>query len=58
MFTARQSCRVNAPCLRVAGQARGGELRIEDVELSMNQYSGTVGMDQLLKDGKGDSVEE
>ena len=44
---------------RVTGEAGGGgELRIEDVELSMNEYSGTVGVDQILKHGKGDSVDE
>jgi len=43
---------------RVTGDAGGGELRIEDVELSMNEYSGTVGVDQILKHGKGDSVDE
>ncbi len=42
----------------VKSNAGGGDLRIEDVELSMNEYSGTVGMDQMLKHGKGDSVDE
>jgi predicted phosphodiesterase len=42
----------------VSGERTGRALRIEDVELAMNEYSGTVGMDQLLKHGKGDSVDE
>jgi len=36
----------------------GGEPVIEDVELAMNEYSGTVGMDQMLKHGKEDSIDE
>ena len=42
----------------VSSNKRGGEVRIEDVELSMNEYSGTVGMDQMLKHGKADSIDE
>lgn len=42
----------------VTGGKGGADLRIEDVELSINEYSGTVGMDQVLKHGKADSVEE
>ena len=42
----------------VEGGAGGKELQIEDVELSMNEYSGTVGMDQMLKHGKGDAADE
>jgi len=38
--------------------AAGTELRVEDVELSINEYSGTVGMDQMLKHGKGDATDE
>ena len=42
----------------VNGKAGGKLLRIEDVELTMNEYSGTVGMDQILKHGTGDSADE
>jgi predicted phosphodiesterase len=42
----------------VKGKAHGRDLRIEEIELTMNEYSGTVGMDQMLKHGKADSVEE
>ena len=44
--------------LRFVKVKRGGKhLRLEEVELTMNQYSGTVGMDQLLKHGKADATE-
>ena len=42
----------------VEGESDARSLRIEDVELSMNEYSGTVGMDQMLKHGKGDAADE
>jgi 3',5'-cyclic AMP phosphodiesterase CpdA len=42
----------------VKGDKGGRNLRIEDVELTLNEYSGTVGVDQILKHGKGDSVDE
>ncbi len=42
----------------VKGKRGGRDLRLEDVELTMNQYSGTVGMDQMLKHGKADATEE
>ena len=42
----------------VKGKRRGTDLRIEDVELTMSEFSGTVGMDQMLKHGKADSREE
>lgn len=42
----------------VNGEAGGKKLRVEDVELTMNEYSGTVGMDQLLKHGKEDALDE
>jgi 3',5'-cyclic AMP phosphodiesterase CpdA len=42
----------------VNGKAGGGDLRVEDVELTMNEYSGTVGMDRMLKHGKADAIEE
>ncbi len=45
--------------LRFVNGKRGGrDLRLEDVELTMNQYSGTVGMDQMLKHGKADATGE
>jgi 3',5'-cyclic AMP phosphodiesterase CpdA len=42
----------------VSGEGTRRDLRIEDVELATAEFSGTVGMDQLLKHGKGDSVDE
>jgi 3',5'-cyclic AMP phosphodiesterase CpdA len=42
----------------VKGNAGGKDLRVEDVELTLNEYSGTVGIDQMLKHGKGDSIDE
>jgi 3',5'-cyclic AMP phosphodiesterase CpdA len=42
----------------VRGRRGGEDLRVEDVELTMAEYSGTVGMDQMLKHGKGDSIDE
>jgi 3',5'-cyclic AMP phosphodiesterase CpdA len=45
--------------LRVVNGASGGRrLRVEDIELTMNEYSGTVGMDQILKHGKAGAIEE
>ena len=44
--------------LRVVSGKNGADLIIEDVELSMNEYSGTVGADQMLKHGKGDAIDE
>jgi len=43
---------------RVTGNATGNDLRIEEVELSTAQYSGTVGMDQMLKHGDIDAKDE
>jgi len=43
--------------LRVV-KGRNDDLHIEDVELTINEYSGTVGMDRMLKHGKADSVDE
>src|SRR5207248_2787744 len=40
----------------VRGDGRG--ISIQDVELAMNEFSGTVGSDQMLKHGKGDSIDE
>jgi len=42
----------------VKGDAGGRDLRVEDVELTMNEYSGTVGMDRMLKHGTADGVDE
>src|SRR5262249_10122155 len=42
----------------VKGRERGRDLRIEDVELTISEDSGTVGMDHMLKHGKADSIEE
>jgi 3',5'-cyclic AMP phosphodiesterase CpdA len=42
----------------VAGDARARVLRIEDVELSSSQFSGTVGADQMLKQSSADSRDE
>jgi predicted phosphodiesterase len=45
--------------LRVVKGASGGSgLRPEEIELSMTEYSGTVGMDQMLKHGKTDAAED
>jgi hypothetical protein len=41
----------------VKGSKGGRDLRIEDVELTMNEYSGTVGMDQMLKHATGDAAD-
>ena len=43
---------------RVNGNAGGKDLQIEEVELATAQYSGTVGMDQMLKHGTGDAKDE
>ena len=43
---------------RVNGNADGSNLQIEEVELATAEYSGTVGMDQLLKHGSNDAKDE
>jgi len=43
---------------RVNGKRDGSDLQIEEVELALGEYSGTVGMDQLLKHGSGDAADE
>jgi hypothetical protein len=43
---------------RVNGNANGSDLQIEEVELATAEYSGTVGMDQMLKHGSGDAKDE
>jgi len=40
---------------RVNGNANGSDLQIEEVELATAEYSGTVGMDQMLKHGSTDA---
>jgi hypothetical protein len=43
---------------RINGNADGSGLRLEEVELTTAEYSGTVGMDQMLKHGSGDAKDE
>lgn len=43
--------------LRVV-KGRNDDLHIEDVELTISEYSGTVGMDRMLKHGRADLVDE
>jgi predicted phosphodiesterase len=43
---------------RVNGQANGSDLQIEEVELATAEFSGTVGMDQMLKHGSNDAKDE
>jgi 3',5'-cyclic AMP phosphodiesterase CpdA len=43
---------------RVNGQADGSDLQIEEVELATAEFSGTVGMDQMLKHGNNDAKDE
>ena len=43
---------------RVNGNADGRDLRVEEVELATAEYSGTVGMDQMLKHGSADAKDE
>jgi hypothetical protein len=43
---------------RINGNAMGGDLQIEEVELATAEYAGTVGMDQMLKHGSNDSKDE
>jgi predicted phosphodiesterase len=43
---------------RINGNANGSDLQIEEVELATAEYSGTVGMDQMLKHGTGDAKDE
>jgi predicted phosphodiesterase len=42
---------------RINGNADGSDLQIEEVELATAEYSGTVGMDQMLKHGSTDAKE-
>src|SRR5271169_2534110 len=43
---------------RVNGKADGSDLQLEEVELATAEYSGTVGMDQILKHGSNDAKDE
>jgi len=43
---------------RVNGNADGSDLQIEEVELATAEFSGTVGMDQLIKHGNADAQDE
>jgi predicted phosphodiesterase len=43
---------------RVNGDADGNDLHMEEVELATAEFSGTVGMDQLLKHGNNDAKDE
>jgi predicted phosphodiesterase len=43
---------------RVNGNADGSGLQLEEVELATAEFSGTVGMDQMLKHGTNDSKDE
>jgi|SRR5215469_2630963 len=43
---------------RITGNATGNDLQIEEVELSTAQYSGTVGINQMLKHGDADAKDE
>jgi hypothetical protein len=40
---------------RVNGSADGSDLQIEEIQLATAEYSGTVGMDQMLKHGSTDA---
>jgi hypothetical protein len=37
--------------IRIVSEDSGGAANVNDIELTMNQYSGTVGIQQLLKKG-------
>jgi predicted phosphodiesterase len=43
---------------RINGNADGSDLKIEEVELATAEFSGTVGMDQMLKHGSSDAKDE
>jgi predicted phosphodiesterase len=43
---------------RVNGNASGNDLQIEEVALATAEFSGTVGMDQMLKHGNNDAKDE
>ena len=43
---------------RVNGNAYGNDLQIEEVALATAEFSGTVGMDQMLKHGNNDAKDE
>jgi len=37
--------------MKIAGTSIGSSPRIQDVELTLREFSGTVGIQQLLKEG-------
>jgi 3',5'-cyclic AMP phosphodiesterase CpdA len=43
---------------RVNGNVHGTDLQIEEVQLSTAEFSGTVGMDQMIKHGSADTKDE
>src|SRR5271165_5182422 len=43
---------------RVNGNADGNDLQVEEIELATAEFSGTVGMDQMLKHGSADGKDE
>jgi len=43
---------------RVNGNADGSDLQLEEIALATAEYSGTVGMDQILKHGSNDAKDE
>ena len=43
---------------RVNGNADGSDLQIEEIELATAEFSGTVGMDQMIKHGSTDGKDE
>src|ERR1700688_2211973 len=43
---------------RVNGNAQGNDLQLEEIELATAEFSGTVGMDQMLKHGSSDAKDE
>ena len=56
-FNKTQSFR-NFEIRRVKGKAGGHDLRIEAIELTINEYSVTVGLDPMLELGKADAIEK
>jgi len=43
---------------RVNGTADGDDLQLEEIALATAEFSGTVGMDQMLKHGNNDAKDE
>ena len=42
----------------INGKIDGRDLQIEEVELAIAEFSGTVGMDQMIKHGNADEQDE